>query len=150
VTFLPSSSTLSQGRSEGERKISQDIRCALLADRHFGLSDGVRGLLETSFEVVVMVADELSLFEAIERMKADLAVVDLSLTRGNGLKLISQLRLRFPNLKLIAISVHDEPSVGRAAVQAGADNFVVKRAIATDLIPAVDAALAGERSRIYD
>jgi two-component system secretion response regulator SsrB len=97
-----------------------------------------------------MVADELSLFEAIERMKADLAVVDLSLTRGNGLKLISQLRLRFPDVKLIAISVHDEPSVGRAALQAGADNFVVKRAIATDLIPAVDAALAGERSGVHD
>jgi DNA-binding NarL/FixJ family response regulator len=123
--------------------INKDFRCALLADRHHGLTEGLRGLLENAFEVVVMVADEQSLFETVERMRADLAVVDLSLTRRDGLQLISQLRLRFPDLKLIAISVHDEPSVGRGAMQAGANSFIPKRAVATELVPAVEAVLAG-------
>jgi len=114
-----------------------------LADRHFGLSDGIRGLLETTFGVVVMVADEPSLFETVDRMRVELAVVDISLTRGGGLTIIRRLRDQFPDLKLIAISVHDEPSVGKAALQAGADAFVPKRAIATDLVAAVEAALAG-------
>lgn len=89
-----------------------------------------------------MVADEQSLFETVDRMPVDLAVVDLSLTRKDGLGVINRLRVRFPKLKLIAISVHDEPSVGHAALQAGADGFVPKPALATDLVLAVEAALA--------
>ena len=46
--------------------------------------------------MVVMVADEQSLFETVERMRVDLAVVDLSLTRKDGLRVINRLRLRFP------------------------------------------------------
>lgn len=92
-----------------------------------------------------MVADEQSLFETAERMQVDLAVVDLSLTRRDGLRLVTRLRRRFPDLKLIAISVHGEASVGQAALEAGADGFVPKSAIATELIRAVDTALAGQR-----
>lgn len=112
------------------------------------MSEGIRGLLETTFGVVVMVADEPSLFETVDRMRVELAVVDISLTRGSGLAMVRRLREDFQDLKLIAISVHDEPSVCRAALEAGADAFVPKRAIATDLIPAVDTALAsGPRTR---
>ena len=46
---------------------------------------------------------------------------------------------------MLLLSVHDEPSVLRSAVAAGADGIVLKRAIATDLLPAVDAVLAGRR-----
>ena len=141
--LLPSTDFCPSGR--GEIKINQALPCALLADRHFGLSDGIRGLLETTFSVVVMVADEQSLFETVDRMRVELAVVDVSLTRGTGLTMIRRLREQFPDLKLIVISVHDEPSVCKAALQAGANAFVPKSAIATDLIAAVDAALAGGR-----
>ncbi|WP_431324965.1 response regulator [Rhizobium sp. YTU87027] len=119
----------------------------MLADRHLALSDGIRGLLETTFAVVVMVADEPSLFTTIDRMRVELAVVDISISHGNGSNIISRLREQFCDLKLIAISVHDEPSVRRAVLRAGADAFVLKRAIATDLIPALDAALIGSAER---
>ena len=97
-----------------------------------------------------MVADERSLFEVAERMRVDLAVVDLSLTRRDGLKLLSRLRRRFPHMGLIAISVHDETSVGQAALEAGADGFVPKRAIATELVPAINSALAGRQQPTDD
>ena len=76
------------------------IYYALLANRHHGLTEGVRSLLETTFDVVLM--------------------------------------------KLIVVSVHDGPSASRSALEAGANGFVLKRAIATDLLPAVDAVLAGQ------
>ena len=47
-------------------------------------------------------------------------------------------------MKLIVVSVHDEPGVSRAALEAGAHGFVLKRAIATDLLLAVDAVFAGQ------
>jgi two-component system secretion response regulator SsrB len=114
------------------------LSCVLLADRHHGLAEGVRGLLETAFGTVVMVADTASLLEGAARLEPDVAVVDLSLDRDSGLDWLRTLRQRCPNLKVIVLSVHDEQCVRRAALDAGADAFVLKRAIATDLLTAVD------------
>jgi DNA-binding NarL/FixJ family response regulator len=114
------------------------LSCVLLADRHHGLTEGVRGLLETAFGTVVMVADEASLLEGAGRLRPDVAVVDLSLARDSGLGWLRALRRRCPDLKVIVLSVHDEEAVRRAAMDAGADAVVLKRAIATDLLPAVD------------
>jgi two-component system secretion response regulator SsrB len=121
---------------------AEDIKCVLLADRHHSLTEGVRGLLETTFEAVVMVADKDSLFESAKRLQPTLAVVDLSLVRGESPVWLQRLRAACPKLKLIVLSVHDEPSVRKAVLEAGADAFVVKRALATDLLPTVDAVLA--------
>jgi DNA-binding NarL/FixJ family response regulator len=116
------------------------LSCVLLADRHHGLTEGVRGLLATAFGTVVMVSDETSLLDGAERLKPDVAVVDLSLAQDSGLGWLRALRQRCPELKVIVLSVHDEQSVRRAAMEAGADAFVLKRAIATELLSAVDAA----------
>jgi DNA-binding NarL/FixJ family response regulator len=122
----------------------EKIRCVLLADRHHGLMEGMRGLLETTFEAVVMVADEVSLLESAIRLPVALVVVDLSLTHGDGIGMIRRFRAHFPKTKMIVISVFDEPTVSKAVLEAGTNGFVLKRAIATDLLPAVDAVLAGQ------
>ena len=122
----------------------EPLSCVLLADRHHGLTEGVRGLLETAFGTVVMVADEASLLEGAVRLGPEVAIVDLSLARDSGLGWLRALRQRCPDLKVIVLSVHDEQSVYRAAIEAGADAFVLKRTIATDLMPAVDAVRRGQ------
>jgi DNA-binding NarL/FixJ family response regulator len=111
--------------------------CVLLADRHHGLTEGLRSLLETAFGTVMMVADAASLLEGAERLHPDLAIVDLSLAREGGLAWLGALRLRRPDLAIIALSVHDEQSVRAAALAAGADDFVLKRDLSTDLLPAI-------------
>ena len=118
--------------------------CVLLADRHHDLTEGVRGLLEAVFGTVMMVADEASLLEGALRLRPDVAVVDLSLARDRSLGWLRALRSRNPVLKVVVLSVHDEPSIRRAALDAGADAFVLKRAIVTDLLPAVDRLLEGD------
>ncbi len=118
-------------------------KCVLLADRHHGLSEGISALLHTEFEVVVMVTDEASLMASAARLHPALAVVDLSLDRGGGLGWLPRLRETCPEVKVIVISVHDEPAALRAARAAGANGFVLKRAIGTDLLPAAEAVLAG-------
>jgi two-component system secretion response regulator SsrB len=120
------------------------LSCVLLADRHHGLTEGVRGLLETAFGSVVMVADEASLIDAAGRLLPDVAVVDLSLARERGLGWLRAVRERCPDLKIVVLSVHDEESVRAAAIDAGADAFVIKRAIATDLLAAVES-VRGDR-----
>ena len=115
------------------------LSCVLLADRHYGVTEGVRGLLATVFGSVVMVADEASLFEGAGRLQPDVAIVDLSLARDSSLDWLQTLRHDCPDIKVIVLSVHDERSVRDAVLKAGADAFVLKRAIATDLLNAVDA-----------
>ena len=79
----------------------------LLADSHLPMLQGVRRLLESRFAAVVMVADEGSLLETIERLDPDLVVVDLSMPVQEGSNVARQLMGRFPGLRLIALSVHD-------------------------------------------
>ena len=74
------------------------------------------------------------------------AVVDVSLRPGEeGLALVRRLRVRFPHLKLIVVGNHDDALVRGSALDAGANGFVPKHAVATDLRPALDAVLAGRR-----
>jgi two-component system secretion response regulator SsrB len=119
--------------------------CVLLANRHHRLSEGVRGLLNTVFSRVFMVADQDSLMEGAQRLAPALVVVDVSLAQGDIADLLHSIRDRAPGAKVLVLSVHDEPTVVEAALAAGADGLVLKRAIATDLLPAVDALLASRR-----
>ena len=125
--------------------MNQKRSCVLLADGHHGLRDSVRGLLETEFETVFMVATEASLLEGAGRLNPAVVLVDLSLSAGDLSRLLSRISARAPNAKLLLLSVHDERSVAERAFSAGADAVVLKRCLATDLMPAVDALLAGQR-----
>ena len=115
----------------------------LVADRHQNMLEGIRGLLETLFQSVVMVADAGSLFDAVTKLNPDLVVVDLSLSVAGGVHIVSDLKGRFPNLKVVAMSVHDEKVAVTDVMETGAEGFVLKRSVATDLIPAVRAVVSG-------
>ena len=115
----------------------------LLADSHLGMLGGVHSLLDALFAAVLMVADERSLLEAVTTFKPDLVVVDLSLPRGGEANIARRLLGRHPDLRLIVLSVHDEPTVVGPMLSAGVAGFVLKRSAATDLIPAVEEVLRG-------
>jgi DNA-binding NarL/FixJ family response regulator len=115
----------------------------LLADSHLNMLGGVHSLLESSFETLLMVADERSLADAIMTFKPDLVVVDLSLPGDGEVNIAKRLLERHPDLRLIVLSVHDEPTVVSQILSAGAAGYVLKRVAATDLIPAVNEVLGG-------
>ena len=116
----------------------------LLADRHHSLIEGVRGLLETAFGTIFMVADEASLLKGVERLTPSVAIVDLALAGSDWLRLLRTLREKSPAAKLIVLSLYDEMSVARAAMATGVDGFVLKRAIATDMLDAIAAVVSGQ------
>ncbi len=94
-----------------------------------------------------MVADEASLLEGAGRLTPAVVVLDLSLSAGDLRGLLARVRARAPGSKVLLLSVHDEPTVADSALSAGADAVVLKRSLVTDLMPAVDALLAGGRYR---
>lgn len=115
----------------------------LLADSHLNMLEGVHSLLDSVFETVVMVADERSLIEAVATFRPDLVVVDLSLPVLEGANIARQLCGRYPTLRVVVLSVYDEPAVARQLLEAGVAGVVLKRTAATDLLPAVKEVLRG-------
>lgn len=120
-------------------------KCVILANRHQGYMEGMRGLLESMFNTILMVADENSLRECAENLHPSAIVADLSLARSESLAWLKQLRAECPETKLVVLSVHDECSVCDEVMAAGADGFVVKRAITTDFMPGMEAVMHGDR-----
>src|SRR5262245_27353984 len=94
-------------------------RRVLLADSHLIMLAGVHSLLESVFETVLMVADARSLMEAAATFDPDLVVVDLSLPVEEGVNIARQLRTRYPALRIVVLSVHDEPWVASQLLEAG-------------------------------
>jgi DNA-binding NarL/FixJ family response regulator len=119
--------------------------CVLIADRQNGLYGLMRGLLATVFDQVFLVSDKSSLIEGAGRLQPTVILIDLSYAAGDLSGLTHELRDHAPAAKLLLLSAHDEPTVVAAAIAAGADGMVLKRAIGRDLMPAIDALLAGER-----
>ena len=118
-------------------------RRVILADSHLNMLGGVYSLLNTLFDTVMMVADEASLFDAVLTVKPELVVADLSLPNEGEDNVARRLMKRNPDLRLIVLSIHDEPTVVSQMLSAGISGFVLKRAVATDLIPAVKEVLRG-------
>jgi DNA-binding NarL/FixJ family response regulator len=116
----------------------------ILADSHLGMLGGVHSLLDALFDTVLMVADERSLADAVTTLNPDLVVVDLSLPREGEANVARHLMGRHPDLRLIVLSVHDEPTVASEMLSAGVAGYVLKRAAATDLVPAVKDVLRGQ------
>jgi DNA-binding NarL/FixJ family response regulator len=115
----------------------------LLADSHLNMLGGVHGLLDALFDTVLMVADERSLLDAIVDFKPSLVVVDLSLPDLGEVNIAERLMRKHPDLRLIILSVHDDSTVVTHLRDAGVAGFVLKRTVATDLIPAVHEVLQG-------
>jgi len=115
----------------------------ILADRHQNLLEGIRGMLEAMFDHVVMVADEKSLLETIDRIRPDLVVVDLSFPITQEANVALRLWKYDPGLRFIVLSVRDEQAVVAQCLSSGASGFVLKRSIVTDLVPAVMEVLQG-------
>src|SRR5262245_12711349 len=115
----------------------------LVADAHLNMLEGVHSLLESVFETVVMVADERSLISALETVEPDLVIADLSLPVAAAPNIALKLRDRFPAVRVVVLSVHDEPVIARQLRERGVAGIVLKRTAVTDLLPAIREVLSG-------
>jgi len=124
-----------------------DLRpgCVLVGQGHQRLSEGLRGLLQASFENVFTVADQPSLIEGAHKLQPALMVIDLALAGGELPTLLAELRCQAPRSRTLLLSDYDDARADASILSAGADGVVHKASLATDLYSAVDAVLAGRR-----
>jgi DNA-binding NarL/FixJ family response regulator len=121
-------------------------QCVLLANRHHRLIEGVRDMLESCTDSLFIVASEKSLLEGASRLQPAIVILDLSLVPGHLREIIQCLRTSAPGTKTVLLSSHDEASAARFLLGSQADGVVLKHFLATDLLPAIEAVLAG---RVY-
>jgi DNA-binding NarL/FixJ family response regulator len=115
----------------------------LLADDHPNVPEMVSTLLQPTFEVVGSVCDGKALVEAAERLRPDVIVTDISMPVLNGIEAANQLSESGCKSKVVFLTVHTDPDFIRACLATSALGYVVKPRMATDLLPAIRAALAG-------
>ena len=119
----------------------------VLADDHPIVRQGLRTLLENKgrCQVVGEAANGLEAIDLITDLQPDLAVLDVQLPDLGGLEVARRARDQAPGTRIIMLSMHgDEPYVLDALAH-GALGYVLKESATTDLLAAVDAALAGQR-----
>jgi DNA-binding NarL/FixJ family response regulator len=115
----------------------------LLADDHQMLLDALKGLLEPSYEVVGLVTDGRALLKAAEKLRPDVIVLDIAMPQLNGLDAGRQLKQTMPTVKLIYMTMNEDPYLVGEAFRAGASAYLLKQAAGIELNRAIQAALKG-------
>ena len=115
----------------------------LLADRHPALTESIRNLLETLFDTVVMVSDEKSLIETLNRFGPDLVVVDLDMSVTGKQNVANLLNRYDPELRFIVLSTQEGREVLEKCKSSGASGYLLKHSSAGNLIKAVEAVQNG-------
>ena len=116
----------------------------ILADDHSLLLEAFQKLLEGKCEVVGKVLDGHALLREALLCQPDVVVVDVAMPMLNGLEAARQLREKLPNVKLIFLTMNEDPDVAVEAIRSGASAFLLKSSAASELFRAIQDVLKGK------
>src|SRR5277367_558932 len=116
----------------------------LIADDHAIFAEALRGLLEKTYFVVGIVSDGRALVSEAARLKPDVVVVDVAMPLLNGLDAARRVKEQAPNIKVVFLTMKDDPNLAAAALELGSIGFVLKSSAARELRTAIDHVLRNE------
>ncbi len=127
----------------------------LLADDHQILLDGFQAILE-SVDDIVVVGTANSGRQVLARLgqgDIDVVLLDINMPDLNGVETCKQISSKFPEVKVVALSMHKKPSFIKRMLQYGAKGYILKDDAAPQIIEGIRKVAAGERhfsSRVMD
>jgi DNA-binding NarL/FixJ family response regulator len=116
----------------------------LIADDHVVFAEGLRLLLEKRYTVVGAVADGRALITEARRLNPDIIVVDIGMPLLNGLDAARRIRQQHPKVKLVFLTMQDDPNLAAAVLELGSVGFVLKHSAGSELLQAIDQVLRGK------
>ena len=120
------------------------IRIAI-ADDHPIVLVGLRNLIqsENSFELVGEAESGITALKIILSTKPDVAVLDISMPKLNGIALMRRLAVERKTTRVLVLTSHENEAYAKQAFEAGARGYILKKSVAANLIPAIRAVYTG-------
>jgi len=117
-----------------------------IVDDHPIVRRGLEQLINQEADLVVCGQAEgaQTALEAMKKWMPDVALVDLSLTGESGLELIKDIKVRYPKVAVLVLSMHDETFYAERVLRAGAKGYIMKRQAAAQIVAAIRRILSGE------
>ena len=116
----------------------------LIADDHSVVAEGLRSLLEKKYKVIGIVRDGRELLTEAPNLNPEVIVLDIGMPLLNGLDAAERLKSILPNVKLVFLTMKDDPNLAAAALKLGNVGYVLKHAAASELLKAVSEVLQGK------
>jgi DNA-binding NarL/FixJ family response regulator len=108
-----------------------------IVDDHTLIADACRKLLEPDCEVVGTFSDPRAFLVQAVALKPDVVILDVSMPSLNGLDTARELRRLLPNVRMIILTMNEDPDVAAEAFRAGATGYLLKRSLGSELPLAV-------------
>lgn len=117
----------------------------VIAEDYTILREGLRALISSNphLEVIGEAEDGKEAIQCVEKLSPDLALVDLSMPRTDGMDAIREIKNRCPQTKVVVLTVHKAEEYVLAALEAGANGYVLKDADKAELMMAIRTVLDG-------
>ncbi len=118
----------------------------IIADDHQIVRDGLRSLLEkeADMEVIATLEDGRKAVKLTEEVQPDVVIMDISMPGLNGIESTRQITRNFPNIKIIALSMHDDRRFVVNMLKAGASGYLLKDCAFKELTRAIHVVLSGK------
>jgi DNA-binding NarL/FixJ family response regulator len=119
----------------------------LIAEDHTILREGLKALLLASTDLAIIgeADDGRQAVHLAERLSPDLILMDLSMPRMDGLEAIREIKKRWPQIKVLALTVHKTEEYVLSTLKAGVDGYLLKDATHQEMMTAIRSVLGGGR-----
>ena len=115
-----------------------------LADDHTLLLEAFSKLLDSKYDVVGTATDGHKMLASVSKLKPDVVLMDIAMPNLNGFDAGEKLKKRLPEIKLIFLTVNEDPDMVTEAFRIGANGYLLKDSAASELFMAIDAVLASK------
>jgi DNA-binding NarL/FixJ family response regulator len=118
----------------------------LLAEDHTIVREGLRSLLENQpdMEVVGEAEDGRTALELVRELLPDVVIMDITMPNLNGVEATRHITSEFPQVKVIALSIHSNSRFVADMLEAGAKGYILKECLFDELVQAIQAVIAGD------
>jgi DNA-binding NarL/FixJ family response regulator len=115
----------------------------MIADDHTMIAEAFRNLLESQYQVVATVEDGRALLETALHIKPDIVVVDVGMPLLNGLSAGQQLKRQLRKVKVIYLTMNEDPDLAAEAMRTGGSAYLLKSSATSELLKSIHEVLRG-------
>ena len=118
----------------------------LIVDDHEIVRAGIKRLFENTpnLNIVADLGSGEEAYQFLQKNTVDLIIMDVSMPGKGGIETTNQIKKRYPKIKILMLSMHDNAMIIEKAMKAGADGYILKNDLSDDLLNAVEKVMNNE------